>query len=78
MKVASLLLAIVIILCPPVFGAEPQVGVKRMGDGSVVLTLPPEIVKQCESEGGSKLVSRDEMVNFVQKIKPALCNEKEI
>ena len=76
------LLAIVIILCPPVFGAEPQadetVTIERHVDGSVTFTISLDAVKRCDREGGCDVVSMDMVLRVMKNLKPKICNEKEI
>lgn len=70
------ILAILIILCPPVFAAEPVV--TPQADGSVVITLPVEIVKMCEEQGGCKIISLEQFLQLMQQIKPKLCNQLDV
>lgn len=75
--IARYLLAILIILCPPVFAADP-ISVIPQPDGTTVIILSPEATKMCEEQGGCKIISRDVFMEYIKQIKPNLCAEKEI
>lgn len=70
------LFAILIILMPPVFAAEPVV--TPQPDGSLVITLSVEAVKACAEQGGCRIMSRDQLMEFIERIKPKLCNELDV
>ncbi len=71
--VRAFLLAVLIILCPPVLAAD--VAVQKMPDGSLVIVLSPEKVKACGEQGGCQIVSVEELTDFIRTIKPDLCKQ---
>jgi hypothetical protein len=49
--------------CAPAH-AQEQLAVEHKADGSVTITLPPEVMAQCIKEGGCQLFSRDAVMQI--------------
>ena len=78
--IVRFLLSVLIILCPPVFAADapPPFTTTPQDDGSVVIVLSPEMVNHCVENGGCRIMSAAQMMNFLREVKPKLCNKREI
>ena len=57
-------------------GAAAYVAMPQ-SDGSALLLLSPERVQECMTQGGCRIVTRQELDEFVRNIKPQLCSDKE-
>ena len=70
------IMIVLLLLALPANAAEVEVLPQL--DGSVIILLPAEQVARCQDEGGCRIITVQELEQFLVNIKPQLCNEKSI
>ena len=68
------IMIVLLLLALPANAAEVEI--LPQPDGSVLILLPAEHVARCQAEGGCRIVTAQELEQFLINMKPHLCNEK--